>query len=131
MKSRITPLALLGMSLGWTVLAQGQSPMREGNWEVSVKMNMGGMDVPPIKQTQCVTSAMLKDPQSSVPSGPGGGDCKVTDYKLTCTQPAPMSATGEIKYAGPDAYTGTLVMDAGGMSMALTYDAKRIGDCPK
>ena len=80
-----------------------------------------------MKQTQCVTAAMLKDPQSAVPKGPASGsnDCKITDYKLagntatykmTCTQPVPMSATGEMKYSGTDAYTGTLTIDMGGQN---------------
>lgn len=140
MRPRYSSLVLLALSLSWTVIAQGQPPMREGSWEVSVKMNMGGMDAPPMKQTQCITAAMLKDPQTAMPKGPGSGDCKVTDYKLTagtatykltCSQPVPMTATGEVRYAGTDAYTGTLMIDSGGMSMAITYDAKRTGDCAK
>jgi hypothetical protein len=138
MKTRFSSIVLLSLAMSWAVMAQ-TSPMREGNWEISVKMNMAGMEMPPMKQTQCVTAAMLKDPQAAIPKGPAGGDCKVTDYKLSagtatfrmsCTQPMPMTMNGEIKYAG-DAYTGTMTMDAGGQSMAMSYDAKRLGDCPK
>jgi len=141
MKMRTTSAALLALSLSWTVLAQGQSPMREGNWEVAVTLNFPGMEgAPPMKQTHCVTAAMLKDPQSAIPKGPDGGDCKVTDYKLsnsvatyklTCTQPFPLNGTGEMKYSGTDAYVGTLTMDMGGQSMTMNVDAKRLGDCPK
>ena len=141
MKVRFGSILLLTLGLAWTALAQTPSPMREGNWEVAVKMNLSGMaGAPPMKQTQCITAAMLKDPTSAIPKGPGGGDCKMTDYKLvastatyrmTCTQPVPMTATGEIKYSGPDAYVGTLALDMGGQSMVLTYDAKRIGECAK
>ena len=142
MNVRLSSVILLTVGLSWTALAQSASPMREGNWEVSLKMNIPGMgDVPPMKQTQCVTAAMLKDPSSAMPKGPGGADCKITDYKptatsatykLTCTQPAAISAVGEIKYAGPDAYTGTLTMDmGGGQGMVINMDGKRIGDCPK
>jgi hypothetical protein len=139
MKVRFSPVLLLTLGLAWTALAQTPSQMRAGNWEVAVKMNLPGMEAaPPMKQTQCITAAMLKDPTSAIPKGPGGGDCKMTDYKLaastatytmTCTQPVPMNATGEIKYSGTDAYTGTLTLDMGGQSMVLSYDAKRIGDC--
>jgi hypothetical protein len=139
---RLSSVVLLTLALSWTALAQMPSPMREGQWEVSMKMNIPGMamEMPPMKQTQCITAAMLKDPQSAMPKGPGGGDCKVTNYKfsgstatyaMTCTQPAPMNATGEIKYSGTDSYVGTLNIDSGGQKMAMTYDAKRIGDCPK
>ena len=137
--SSVLPLAL---GLSWTALAQAPSPMREGNWEVAMKINLPGMELaaPPMKQTQCITAAMLKDPTSAMPKGPGSGDCKVTDYKvaantatykMTCTQPAPITGTGEIKYSGPDAYIGTLTLDMGGQNMVLSYDAKRIGECAK
>jgi hypothetical protein len=138
MKIRSTVLLLMGLS--WTVLAQGASPMREGNWEVSMKFNMPGMEgAPPMKQTQCVTSAMLKDPSSAMPSGPGS-DCKISDYKLVgnvatyklaCTQPAAINAVGELRYVGTDAYTGTLTIDLGGQNMVMGLDAKRVGDCGK
>ena len=141
MKMRFSSAVLLVLGLSWTVMAQGTSPMREGNWEVAMKLNIPGMEgAPPMKQTQCVTAAMLKDPASAMPSGPGGGDCKVTDYKfadntatykVTCTQPAPLRMSGELKYAGTDAYTGTITVDMGGQNMVMNIDAKRIGDCPK
>ena len=140
MKMRFSSAVLLVLGLSLTVLAQGSSPMREGNWEVAVKMNLPGMEgAPPMKQTQCVTAAMLKDPASAVPAGPGG-DCKITDYKLadnvatyklTCTQPFPLNGTGEMKYSGTDAYVGTLTLDMGGQNMTMNIDAKRIGDCAK
>ena len=141
MKVRLSSFVLV-LGLTWTALAQMQSPMREGNWEVTMKMSMPGMatELPPLKQTQCVTAEMIKDPMASVPKGPGGGDCKVSDYKFTantatytmvCTKPAPMTAVGEMKYSGTDAYTGTLVVDSGGQKMSMAYDAKRLGDCPK
>ena len=141
MTGRLSSIVLLVFALSWTALAQ-QSPMREGNWEVVMKMSMPGMsmDLPPMKQTQCITAAMIKDPQSSLPKGPSGNDCKVSDYKfsantasytMTCTKPNPMTAMGEMKYTGTDAYTGTITVDSGGQKMLMAYDAKRVGDCPK
>ena len=67
---------------------------------------------------------MIKDPLGTIPKGPGQSpnDCMITDYKLsgstatytmTCKQP-PMTAVGEMKFSGSDAYTGTLKMDMGG-----------------
>ena len=65
MTSRFSSIALLTVALSWTVLAQTQSPMRPGSWQVTVKMNMPGMgDMPPMTQTQCVTPAMVKDPRA-------------------------------------------------------------------
>jgi hypothetical protein len=139
MKVRSGSIALLTVALSWTVLAQTQSPMRPGNWQVSMKMNIPGMgDMPPMTQMQCVTPAMLKDPEGAVPKGPDGSDCKMSDYKftsntatykLTCTKPTAMTMVGEMKYSGTDAYAGTVTMDAGGQKMMMNFDAKRIGEC--
>jgi len=140
MKARFSTIALLSLVLSWTVLAQTPSPMRPGNWQVTMRMNMPGMgEMPPMTQTQCITPAMLKDPQGAIPKGPDGGDCKVSDYKfsastatykLTCTQPMAMTMLGEMKYSGTDAYTGTMTMDANGQKMTMAFDAKRTGECP-
>ena len=84
MNTRFSWILLLILGLTWTALAQS-SPMREGSWEVTITMNVPGMgEAPPLKQTQCITAAMVKDPQSAVPKGPSSGnnDCKITDYKL-------------------------------------------------
>ncbi len=130
---------LLTLALSCSVMAQSSSPMREGNWEYTTKISMAGMDMPANKATQCVTAAMIKDPQSNLPKGPGA-DCKLSDYKLvgdsatykmTCTQPAPMTITGQMRYVGTDAYTGSATVDATGMQMSISIDAKRIGDCGK
>ena len=142
MNRRFSSTILLTLALTWTALAQSQSPMREGNWEATTKINMPGMptEMPPMKHVQCLTAADIKNPQGSLPPGPGGSDCKVSNYKysgntatytMVCTTPTPMTAVGEMKYSGTDAYTGTIVMDTGGQKMTVSYDAKRIGDCPK
>ncbi len=135
----ITPV-LLTCALSWTALAQ-QSPMRAGSWEVSMKMSMQGMELPPMKHTQCITPEMLKDPQSAIPRGPedpGSNDCKVTDYnlkgstatyKMVCTKPQPMTMTGEMKYSGTDAYVGNVQIDMSGQKVTMALDAKRVGDC--
>jgi len=142
MKVRLSTIALLTFALSWTALAQ-QSPMRAGNWEMTMKMNMPGMEMPPMKHTQCVTAEMLKDPQSALPTGPnaqGKNDCKLSDYdfsgstatyKMVCTKPQPMTMTGEMKYTGTDAYVGTVKMDMSGQKVTMAVDAKRLGDCAK
>ena len=138
MKFRARPVLLLAIISSWTVFAQAPV-MKPGNYEISMKMSMPGMEMPPMTQTQCVTEAMVKDPQSAIPKGPAGGDCKASDYKMvnntatfkmTCTQPVPMVMVGEMTYAG-DSYSGTMTVDAAGQSMVMAYTAKRLGECPK
>ena len=141
---------VVGVSV--SLLAQG--PRRDGNWEVTVEMDMPGMPqgmtMPPMKMTQCVTPQEAADPQKSIPQRPAGrggaanpNDCKISDYKtegnkvswaMACTGAQPMDGTGEFVYAG-DAYTGTMKMNIarGGQPMAMTmkYSGKRLGDCTK
>ena len=142
MNVRFGAIALAALALSLTALAQ-QLPMRPGNWEVAMKMSMPGMkmEMPPMTTTYCLTPEMAKDPQSAFPKGPNANaDCKVSDYKLsagtatytmTCTKPTPMTAVAEMKYSGTDAYVGTMTVDQGGQKMTISYDAKRLGDCPK
>jgi hypothetical protein len=136
---RLVPLTLMTIALSWIVLAQGSSPMREGQWEVTMKMNLQGIEMPLPAVTQCVTKEQLKDPQAAVLKDPGS-DCRVSDYKLagstatyalSCTKPQPMTAKGEISYSGSDNYKGTLTVNMGGQQIAMSMDAKRLGDCPK
>jgi hypothetical protein len=42
-----------------------------------------------------------------------------------------MTAVGEMRFSGSDAYTGTMKMDMAGQSMTIVSEGKRIGDCPK
>jgi hypothetical protein len=139
MKMRFNSIVLLMLGVSWTVLAQSSSPMREGMWEVNSKLIIPGMgEAPPMKHQQCITAAMIKDPQSAIPKMEN--DCKISNYKLeantatytmTCSQPTTVTAAGEIRYSGSDSYTGTLKLDGAGQTFNLTYDAKRIGDCAK
>jgi hypothetical protein len=137
------------IALPATLDAQGAGPRRDGNWEVTVQMDMPGMPqgMPPTKMTQCLTKADVEDPTKAVPSAPGRGgmpnDCKVTDYKtvgntvswsMACTGANPLTGTTEFTYTG-DTYVGTMKMnmEGGGQPMAMTmkYSGKRLGDCTK
>ena len=63
MNARSSSIVALTLALSWTVLAQTQSPMRPGNWQVTMKMNMPGMgEMPPMTQTQCVTAGDGEEP---------------------------------------------------------------------
>lgn len=138
-------------------LAAQSGPRRDGNWEITIEMQMpnmpgmpagmAGMTIPPVKTTQCITKADADDPTKALPSRPQRGgpppDCKVSDYKtvgnkvswsMVCTGAQPMSGTGEFVYQG-DSYTGLMTMNmegrGQGMPMAMKYTGKRLGDCVK
>lgn len=132
------------------VVAQGAGPRRDGNWQVTIQMEMAGMPqgMPPTTVMQCVTKEEASDPTKMMPQGPGGRggmppECKVSDLKtegnkmswsMKCEGQNAMTGTGDVIYAG-DTYSGTMKMnvEAGGQPMAMTmkYTGKRMGDCTK
>jgi Protein of unknown function (DUF3617) len=135
------------------VFAQAGGPRRDGNWEMTVEMQMpnmpAGMKMPPMKSTQCITKEDAADPNKTVPSRPERGgppsDCKVSDYKvsgnkvtynITCTGAQPMTGTAEFVYEA-ETVNGTMIMnmsmERGGtpMPMTMKYSGKRLGDCLK
>ena len=141
MKTRLT-VVLTVLAFGAVgLIAQGG--MRPGRWETTMQMEMAGSPVqmPPMKQTRCVTPAEAKDPsllQSGPPGGRGGkNDCKVSDqkmsgntisWKIACTSPDAMTGTGEMTFAD-DSYTGTMKMNMAQGAMSMKMEGKRLGDC--
>ncbi len=121
--------------------AFAQIPVREGNWEITMQVEMAGMSMkmPDIKDTRCITKDMLKDPALTVPSASPdkNNDCVVSEYKatgnhatwkVTCSVPVPLSGSGEVTYAG-DTYSGSMTMATGAGELKLQYKGKRLGDC--
>lgn len=109
--------------------------MKEGLWEITTKTKMPGMEMPPMKHTQCITKNDLV-PQSSQP----GQECKITETKvigntvtwtMQCkTQGEEMKGTGKITYSG-DSFEGTIIISMPQANMKITthISGKRIGDC--
>ena len=133
MKSLRIVLLLVCVVAVSSVVAQ-QGPMREGEWETIVQMQMANMpmQMPPMKST--------KDPNSALPTGPDAkSSCKVTDqkiegskvtWKVACTAPVEMTGNGEILFVG-DTYTGAAKMTMAVGEMTMQYTGKRLGDCKK
>jgi hypothetical protein len=67
-----------------SVMAQGPGPRRDGNWQVTMEMEMPGMPqkMPPMTLTQCITQADADDPTKLAPQGRGAApsNCKVSDF---------------------------------------------------
>lgn len=138
-------LVLTLAAVAAVALAAQQNPMKPGNWETTILMQIPNMptQMPEMKSTTCITPEQLeKDPASGLPRGMrgrGGADqCEMSDYKvdgqtvtwkMACPQQQ-MTGTGEIIFSG-DSYTGTMkaAMPMGEMTMKMT--GKRLGDCAK
>ena len=117
--------------------------MREGMWEITMKMEMAGMPggMPPQVIKQCMTKKDVENPQKFAQGGPGAERCQVSNYRLTgntaswdmaCKGPEEMTGSGTITFSG-DSYTSTtrMAMKSGGQTQNMTMHsaAKRVGDC--
>jgi hypothetical protein len=124
------------------VLVYAQNPMRAGRWEVSMQMQMVGMQMPEMKSNQCVTEDDLrKNPTSGLPNAAQAtpDNCTVSDYKvagnrvtwkMACTGREAMTGDGDLAFTG-DAYAGTINVKTGQTAVAVKMTGKRLGDCTK
>jgi hypothetical protein len=116
----------------------GSAPdMQEGNWEITTRMEMQGMNtsMPPVTYTQCLTK---KDfvPQSSQQQG----ECQITQSRVVgdtviwvmkCHgHGGDAIANGTITYSG-NRFEGTveMSMDYSNMKMVNHISGHRLGDC--
>jgi hypothetical protein len=132
-------LAASALIVSASMSATGDGPRRDGLWNVTIDMQMPGMQMPPMKTTQCITKEEAADPLKSLPKANAGSECTVSDYKtegnkiswsMKCAGSRPMSGHGELVYTN-DSYTGTMTIDTAGQAMTMKYAGKRAGDCTK
>ena len=138
------PIRIAVVALGALVAPLlAQSPMREGNWEVKMQMEMTGMPMKMPEQTtmRCVTAEDLKNPGGTLPVPAGRGNdssCKVSDqkvdgntvtWKMACSGQN-MTGDGKMVFSG-DTYTSTMNMTMPQGGMTIKYTGKRVGDCKK
>jgi hypothetical protein len=106
-------------------------------WEVTIKMEMPGMAMPPHTMRMCLDKRARDD--SFVPQG--RGECKVTDskrtgntvrYHMECAGKDRLVADGEMTWAS-DTYSGKMRMTGksggDGFEMSQTYAGKKVGEC--
>ena len=133
----IKKLFLISIVLLFTVsfsFAEGPN-MEEGLWEITTKMKMKGMSLPPMTHEQCLTEDDLV-PQSGDPNS----ECEILEsdmsgntvtWTMECTgENGTMTGTGKITYRG-DSFKGTVKMtlEESNMQMTSHMNGRRIGDC--
>lgn len=142
MKSSAIALPLLCFALAIAGTGRADPVMKEGNWAVTMQMEMVGMPMamPPVNTNQCVTKKDLVPDMSK-----GDEGCIVKNQKLTgdtvtwhlqCTgKDGNMEGDGQIKY-GADTYDGTMQLsmsDKSGsgapMQMKYKMHGKHTGPC--
>ena len=147
MKVALTSAAALILFVTLSATAQGPGPRRDGNWQVTMEMDMPGMPqkMAPMTLNQCLTKADAEDPTKLAPQGRGQApsNCNVSDFKtdgnkvtwsMRCEGDNPMTGTSEFVYSA-DSYVGTMKMTPGRggqpKTMTMKYAGKRLGDCTK
>jgi hypothetical protein len=131
-----------------SISAHAATPnMKEGLWEITMKMEMPGMPagMKPQVVRQCITKKDFDDPRKTAPSGgdPKDSRCQITDHKMqgntatwnmACKGENAMTGSGSITYSGTS-YSGAnkMTMTRGGKTQTMTmqYNAKHLGDCKK
>ena len=131
---------LLGAALALAMIGAAQANMQEGNWEVTVKMEMVGMPfaMPAQIYNQCVTKKDLvpdmsqKDQSCIVKEQKVVGD--TVSWRIECKgKDGTMDGEGRIKYAGTT-YTGEtqlrMTQRSGEvMTMKSSMQGKHTGAC--
>jgi hypothetical protein len=123
--------------------AYGAPPnMREGEWEITMKMEMPGMPMamPPQVMQRCITKKDLADAHKPVPGAQAGDSrCKLSDHKMqgntatwTMTCEDGTTGSGTATY-GETSYTSTITTLQGGQPPALTMrqNGRYLGACRK
>lgn len=140
MLRKICIALFLVVSLIWVTSIQAE--MKEGQWEITTKVEMKGMpmQIPATTMKQCVTK---KDP---VPQKQEKGqECKMKDqkivgdtvtYTMECkSADSTMVSNGKMTYKTNtfDGATDTMVKTKGqpDMKMLSTMSGKYLGPCPK
>jgi hypothetical protein len=124
-------------------LAAAPAAMQEGNWELTMKMEMTGMPfpMPPVTVNHCYTKEDVKDSKNTIPStSKKKDDCETKDvkvvgnkvtWKVQCKDGSTGSGEMESKQAS---YNGMMTMEQpdkkGGKSKIVYHmSGKRTGDC--
>ena len=108
----------------------------DNQYEITVKMEMPGMAMPPMSQRMCVKKGA--GDQDFIPRQ---DNCRVSDttrsgsrltFKMTCTGKNPMTGTGDFTFVA-NGYNGQIrmkgKMEGQDMAMTQTIDARRVGAC--
>ncbi len=141
---RFTALTVLATALLVSHAHGAAAPnMKDGLWEITMKMEMAGMPqaMPPQVMQQCITKKDLQDPAKATPGSTHDGRCKMTDHKMqgntatwnvVCTDGT--TGSGTATYSSTS-YTSAnkITSQQGGQAHAMTihHNGRYLGDCKK
>jgi len=137
MASRTTLALLAVVSLPVLARAEEPAPMQEGQWELSMKIEIPGLpfQLPAQTVNHCYTKKELQE-SAGVPKQ--SNDCKVTEskrtgnkvtWKVVCTGKNAGTGSGEMVFTSATAYEGAMKLENKGQVTTTRYEGKRLGDC--
>ncbi len=113
--------------------------MKEGMWEITTSMNMGGMSMPAVTTKQCLTKKDMVPQQKTEGQTCSMSKKKVTgdtvSWTLVCTQDdgSKSESQGQITYQGTT-MSGSVTAKISGGPMAMTFTSNFkghwLGACP-
>lgn len=124
-----------------TPIFAAPAAMQEGNWELTMKMDMTGMPfaMPPVVVNHCYTKQDLQDMKKTIPSASGKNECETKDvnvagdkvtWKIQCKDGT--TGSGEMVQK-KTSYNGTMTMESakskGASKMVYHMSGKRTGEC--
>jgi hypothetical protein len=142
---RITALPVLATALLVSHAHGAAAPnMKDGLWEITMKMEMAGMPqaMPAQVMQRCITKKDLEDPAKAMPgNSPPDGRCKMTDHKMqgntatwniACEDGTAGSGTatyGSTSYTSTNKITSKRGAEA--HTMTMHNSGRYLGDCKK
>ncbi len=131
----VVGVGVLLVTVALAVSASAQA-MQPGLWEITSRMEMGGMSMPPTTIQQCIRDA---NPENAVPQNP---NCTVTNrsasgntvrWSMRCQQGGmTMTGNGEMTIQGTTSEGSMqMMMDESGQRQQMTqrYTGRRVGNC--
>jgi hypothetical protein len=125
------------LALASTAALAADKPMKPGQYDYTVKMEMPGMpfQMPPQNFQRCVTQADVDKGKQYDNQSDRNSDCEIKNLKqsagkvsfdLACKD----GTTGHAEYSGTETtMSGKTVMNREGTAMTMAMTAKRVGDC--
>jgi hypothetical protein len=138
-------IAVLGIAFATAVpgVPAIAAPMQPGMWELAMTVNVDGKPQTVPAARECVSQADVEHATKTLPRP--AGVCELTNiqrsaeratYDLVCQQDlVTTQGRADIVFAG-DRYQGKVNLviagkSGGGVPVAMTIDATRVGDCTK
>jgi hypothetical protein len=133
-----------GLMAAATAYSAAAPYMKDGLWEMAVKVEMPGMpgNMPTNTVQRCMSAKDFQDPRKTTPDTSGGStQCGVSNYRvqgntatweMACKGKEQMKGTGTMTFEG-ERYTGvnrmTMSQDGQSTKMTMNYAGRYLGPC--